>query len=77
MTQGLVYGYSQDHWAETHFDQSYSRIRGSGRLYLGFDSNWSRPSDMDSRKPAFMSLTLRPALPQEAVFPGSIPLWMS
>ena len=51
-------------------------IRGSGRVCLGSGGNRSRASDMDSRKPAFMSCMLRPALleSQGAVPLGSNPL---
>ena len=55
------------HLAGTHF--SALCLHWSGQVRLRSSSSWSRLSDMDSGKSAFMSWVLRPAFfePQEAV----------
>ena len=56
-------------WAGTHFSLPFSQVHGSGQVCLGSGGSQSWPSDMDSRKLAFMSHTLRLALfdPQGAI----------
>ena len=47
------------HWAGTHFGQPSGLVHRSGQMGSGSSSSQSRPSDMDSRNPAFMSRALR------------------
>ena len=58
---GFVLGYRLAHWAETFWPVG-SLVHRSGWVCLSSGGSWSRPSDMDSRKPPFMSCMLRLAV---------------
>ena len=49
------------HWAGTHFPQPCWSVHGSCRVCHGSGGSLSRPFNMDSGKPAFMSVAPRPA----------------
>ena len=50
------------HWAGTHFSRPYGSVHGLGGACPTSGGSHSRLSDMDSRKPAFESRNLIPAL---------------
>ena len=67
---GSVFHYSLVHWAETHFGWPCSLVCRSGQVCLGSGGSQSRPSDIDYRKPAFMSCVPRQALRQALILSG-------
>ena len=52
---------SERRWVGTHFRRAYSSVHVSGRVCPSSGGSRSRPSDMDSGKPLFISRALKPA----------------